>query len=425
MIYLMLGIFFGTLAVGIPIAVGLGVAGFILLLIQGFPPLVLIQKMYLAQQSFLLLAIPLFILAGELMVPSGILAELLRLINLLVGRFRGGLGHVVVLGSMIFSGTSGSAIADASAIGAVMIPMTSKQYKDSSFAACITGAASTIGPIIPPSIPMIFYSLIANVSIIGLFLAGIIPGILMGIGLMIMVYLISLRRKLPVTRIEITSRELLATFIKSLPILLMPIVVVGGIVAGIFTATEAAAVAVVYVVLVGTFLTKKLRLHHFPVAFMRSAIITTIVFLILSTSTVVAFEFTVMDIPEIVSNWFLSVTSNVWVFLAFVNIFFLFIGMIIEPIPAMIMLVPIFEPVALSYGVDPIHFGFVVVLNLIIGLLTPPVGPTLYICGSIGKLNIEKMSKEILPWVFYLIFILLLTTYVPQIVLWIPRMMGY
>jgi tripartite ATP-independent transporter DctM subunit len=425
MLVLMLSIFIVTLILGIPIAICLGVAGLIPLISQGFPLAVLVQKIFLGQHSFLLLAVPLFILAGDLMVPAGILEALLRLINLMVGRFKGGLGHVIVLGSMVFSGTSGSAMADASAIGATLIPIATREYKDSGFAASITAAASTIGPIIPPSIPMIFYSLVGEVSVIGLFLAGVIPGLIMGIGLMIFGYFLSVRRKLPVTHIQITFRELSWLIFKSLPILIMPVIIIGGILCGVFTPTEAAVVAVFYVLLIGLLFTKKLKLHHIRSAFINAATIMAIVFFILSTSTVVAFELTIMNVPEIVAEWFISMTSSQWVFLLLVDILCLVIGMILEPFPAMLILVPIFEPVALTYGVHPIHFGFIVVLALIIGLLTPPVGPTLYICGSIAKLSIEQMSRNILPWLACLIFTLLLVTFVSPLVLWLPKKLGY
>lgn len=422
---ILLSIFSGTLILGLPIAVCLGLAGLVMIFIQGFPPIVFAQKLFVAQQSGLLLAIPLFILAGQLMKPAGILEEMLHFINLLVGRFRGGLGYVNVLGSMVFSGTSGSAVADASATGGVLIPMTIRAYRDPGFAACITGAASTVGPIIPPSIPMIFYALIGNVSVIGLFIAGVIPGLLIGFGLMIMSGFVSRKRKHPVNRITVSPRELARTTIRSLPILLMPLIIIGGIVGGVFTATEAAAVAVAYVLLVGFLLTRKLRFSDLPPAFLDSALLMTVVFFILSTSTVVAFQLTVLEVPEMVADWFGGFTSNKWLFLFCVTVFFLLVGMIIEPIPAMIMLVPIFEPVALSYGLHPIHFGFVVVLNLVIGLLTPPVGPILYITGGFAGLSLETMSREILPWVGFLVAVLLLTVFVPEIVLWLPRLLGY
>lgn len=422
---LMLGLFVLALVAGIPIAVCLGLASLVMIFIQGFPAMLFAQKLFIAQQSSLLLAIPLFILAGELMRPAGIMEEMLKFINLLVGRFRGSLGYVNVLGSMVFSGTSGSAVADASATGSIMIPMISREYRDPSFAACITGAASTVGPIIPPSIPMIFYALLGNVSVIGLFIAGVIPGLIIGFGLMIMSGIISHRRKHPVNRIDTGFVEIRRSFFRSLPILLMPVVVIGGIVGGVFTATEAAAVAVVYVLLAGFLLTRKLKVSDLAPAFISSAVLMSVVFFILSTSTVVAFELTVLGVPDMVANWFLEFTSNKWVFLLYATAFFLLIGMILEPIPAMIMLVPIFEPVAMSYEIHPIHFGFVVVLNLVIGLLTPPVGPTLYITGGIANVSIERMSKDILPWVGFLILVLLLTVFAPAVVLWLPRLLGY
>ncbi|WP_425417715.1 TRAP transporter large permease [Oricola indica] len=422
---LMLGLFAITLMAGIPIAVCLGLTSLVMIFIQGFPPMVFAQKLFIAQQSSLLLAIPLFILAGELMRPAGIMEEMLKFINLLVGRFRGSLGYVNVLGSMVFSGTSGSAVADASATGGIMIPMISREYKDPSFAACLTGASSTVGPIIPPSIPMIFYALLGNVSVIGLFVAGVVPGLIIGIGLLVMSGIYSHRRKHPVTEVKTSFAELRRSFLRSLPILLMPIIVIGGIVGGIFTATEAAAIAVLYVFLAGFLLTRKLKISDLVPAFINTAVLMSVVFLILSTSTVVAFELTVLGIPDAVANWFLEFTSNKWVFLICATAFFLAIGMILEPIPAMIMLVPIFEPVAMTYGLHPIHFGFVVVLNLVIGLLTPPVGPTLYITGGIANVSIERMSKDILPWVGFLILVLLLTVFVPEVVLWLPGLMGY
>jgi tripartite ATP-independent transporter DctM subunit len=239
-----------------------------------------------------------------------------------------------------------------------------------------------------------------------------------------MVYVVCVRRNIPATPAVAWLDQIRHRFWRSLPIVFMPIVIVGGIVGGVFTPTEAAGVAVVYVAVIG-FITRKLKISHFPEALVNSAVVTAVVFFILGTSSIVAFEMTILGVPEKAAEFMLSLTSSTWVFLMLVNIFMLLIGMILEPIPAMVMLVPIFQPISVQYGVDQLHFGFIVVLNLIIGLLTPPVGPTLYICGAIARLTLEEVSRDILPWVIYLVVMLLLTTYVPALVLWLPRSFGF
>ena len=419
-------IFIATTMIGIPIAFGLGLAALGSILAWGQVSLWLLpQRMFTGVDSFVFMAIPFFILAGELMTTSGILDRLVKFTDALVGHIRGGLAHVNIVASMIFAGISGSAVADAAALGAVLIPSMTKEY-DVDFGSGVCAGASTIGPIIPPSIPMVVYALAAgSVSIAGLFLAGVIPGVLMGLGMMAIAYVIARRRRYPVRPHALPLREMLIRSWHVIPALLMPVIIVGGILGGIFTATEAAAVAVAYAILVGFFVTKELKWEHIPPALVRSGVTTSVVFMLIATSNAVSWILTTQQVPRLVANFLKAVAPSQWMFLLIVNIFLLIVGCLMDLSAAMIMLVPILAPIATTYGVNPLHFGFIVVLNLVIGLLTPPVGVCLFVVTGIAQISLERVVRAVWPFLLWQVAVLLLVTYVPEVCTAIPRLFGY
>ncbi|MCX5733551.1 MAG: TRAP transporter large permease [candidate division NC10 bacterium] len=418
--------FLGSLALGIPIAFGLGLAATAAVVTWGQVPLWLLpQRMFTGVDSFVFMAIPFFILAGELMCTSGILDRLVKFTDALVGHICGGLAHVNIVASMIFAGISGSAVADAAALGALLIPSMQKEY-DVDFGSGVCAGASTIGPIIPPSIPMVIYALAAgSVSIAGLFLAGVIPGILMGLGMMAIAYIIARRRGYPVRPRSLAWRELLVLFWQVIPALLMPVIIVGGILGGIFTPTEAAAVAVAYAVAVGFLVTKELKWHHIPPALLKAGVTTSVVFMLIATSNVVSWLLTTQQVPRLVAQFLKQVAPSPWIFLLIVNIFLLIVGCLLDLSASIIMFVPILAPVALAYGVDPLHFGFIVVLNLVIGLLTPPVGVCLFVVAGIARISLERLVRAVWPFLLWQIAVLVLVTYVPSVCTAIPRLFGY
>ena len=412
--------------IGIPVAFGLGLAAVAGILAWGKVSLSLVpQRMFTGVDSFVFMAIPFFILAGELMTTSGILDRLLKFADAMVGHIRGGLAHVNIVGSMVFAGISGSAVADAAALGSVLIPTMEKEY-DVDFGSGVCAGASTIGPIIPPSIPMVIYSLAAGgVSIAGLFLAGVIPGILMGLGMMVIAYLIARRRGYPVRPRLSSWREFFASTWQAIPALLMPVIIVGGILGGVFTPTEAAAVAVAYALVVGFLVTRELKWRDLPPALVRSAVTTSVVFMLIATANIVAWLLTTQQLPRVMGDFLRTVAPSPWLFLLIVNIFLLIVGCLMDLSAAMIMFVPILAPIAMSYGLDPIHFGFVVVLNLVIGLLTPPVGVCLFVVSGIARISMERLVRAVWPFLVWQIVVLFVVTYVPAVSMIIPRLFGY
>jgi C4-dicarboxylate transporter DctM subunit len=418
--------FVGAVAIGVPIAFGLGLAAVAGILTWGKVSLALVpQRMFTGVDSFVFMAIPFFILAGELMTTSGILDRLLKFADALVGHIRGGLAHVNIVGSMIFAGISGSAVADAAALGSVLIPTMAKEY-DIDFGSGVCAGASTIGPIIPPSIPMVIYSLAAGgVSIAGLFLAGVIPGILMGLGMMAIAYAIARRRGYPVRPRLSSWREFLLRVWQVFPALLMPVIIVGGILGGVFTPTEAAAVAVAYALGVGFLVTRELKWRDIPPALVKSAVTTSVVFMLIAAANVVSWLLTTQQVPRLMGDFLRAVAPSPWLFLLIVNIFLLFVGCLMDLSAAMIMFVPILAPIAMSYGLNPLHFGFIVVLNLVIGLLTPPVGVCLFVASGIARISLERLVRAVWPFLLWQVVVLFLVTYVPAVSMAVPQMFGY
>ena len=419
---LLIGLFF-AMAIGVPVAWALGISGLGAILFMDVPLNVVPQKIYTGIDIFVLMCVPFFILAGEIM-RVGITKRLLDFAVLIVGGIRGGLSLANVIASMVFGGITGSAIADSSALGSVEIPMMTKNGYDAPFSAAITGASACIGPIIPPSIPVVIYSMaVGGVSIGALFAAGMIPGILVGVALMIACYVISRIKNYPKRDQKVTAREFLKGLKDATLAIMTPVIILGGIIGGIFSPTEAAAVAVIYSFIISYFVFRELKLSDLPQMFVRSAVTSSIVLIIIATSNifglVIAFEQLALKLAVILEP------MGYVGFLLTVNIMFLIIGTFLDNNPAILILAPIFAPIAVAVGVHPIHFGIIVIMNLMIGLITPPLGEVLFIVAPLAKVSFEDVAKAVTPFTLVEIGVLLLVTYVPVVSLWIPRLLGY
>ena len=415
-----------TMISGMPISLAIGVTALGgLLVMQGIPLVVIPQKMFIGCDAFPLLAIPLFVLGGDLMLKGEITRGLLNFADLVVGRIRGGLAHATIVACAIFAGITGSAVADASAIGSVMIPAMHSAGYPKNYAAAVTASASIMGPIIPPSLVMVFFSLVTGASVGGLFMGGVVPGILIAVSLMTVNYFTSRKHGYQRRETRYGWLQTLRICVKSIPVMLMPLIIVGGILGGIFTPTEAAGVGVLYALLIGFFVLGTLKLRDLPDLFMNTAKITSVVLLLLATTNVLSWIVTMQNVPQKTLAFFTSISTNPMVFLMLVNILLLITGCIIDTAPAIFLLVPIFAPVAKGYGIDLIHFGIIVTVNLCIGLLTPPVGSCLFIGSSLAKISLEELLKPLWPFLIAEIAILLLITYVTPLVMWLPRTLGY
>lgn len=419
--------FFVLLLIGTPIAFSLGISGVLGILLYDPGLLRLIpQRMYAGVDSFPLMAIPFFVLAGDLMGTSGILNRLVRFADTLVGHIRGGLAHVNIVASMIFAGISGSAIADASALGSTLIPAMEKAGYSRKFSCAVTAASAIIGPIIPPSIPMVIYAfVVGQVSIGGLFLAGIVPGVTIGVGMMVIVYIIARKRGYEAKRRRASFRELAAAFLDAIWAMLMPIIILGGILGGVFTATEAAAVAVAYALFVGRFITHELRWDHVVQALSRCVVVSAVVFLLVATSNIVSWLLTTSMLPVAVAGALRALSSDPTVFLLLAIVLLLVIGCFLDNIAAMIMIAPILTPIAMQYGLDPLHFAMVFVLSSVIGMLTPPVGAVLFTVCGVAKAQMEPVVKETLPLLGWLLFVLVAVALFAPLVLTLPEFFGY
>ena len=422
----MAGMFVFCLVVGVPIAVSLGMASIAALVVwQKVPLYIVAQRMFTGLDSFPLLAVPFFILAGDLMNTSGITRRLLEFSDLLVGRIRGGLAHASILSCMFFGGITGSAVADASAIGTIMIPAMRTQYSNP-FACAIISAAGIMGPIIPPSIPMVLYAIAASsVSIAALFAAGIVPGVLMTLGCMIVAYVIARQNNWTALSGEkLAARIVARRTLNALLPLLMPLIIVGGILLGIFTPTEAAAVSVAYALVIGLFVTQELKLAQLPSILINTGMTTSVVLLMVATANIASWLLTTQQVPALASAFMQSLTTNPYIFLLLVNIFLLLVGCVLDTAGAIIMLVPILAPLAEAYHIHPLHFALIFVVNLVIGMITPPVGVVLFVVSGIGKIRIETLARAVLPFLLAEVGILLVLTYLPAVTMFVPRMMG-
>jgi tripartite ATP-independent transporter DctM subunit len=416
------------LAMNVPIAISIGVATILTMLFTIAPgPAIttVAQQMATGINSFALLAIPFFILSGLLMGRGGIARRLIDFAKVLVGMFPGGLAYVNIMACMFFGAISGSAVAATSAIGGFMIPVMNKEGYDRNFNTAVTVTASTTGLLIPPSNVLIVYSLASGgVSIAALFIAGYLPGILVGLGLMIVSAIIAVMKKYPVGD-RIPLIEGLKKLLDAIPSLILIIIVIGGIIAGIFTATEASAVAVLYSLLLSVFIYREVKISEIPGILLKSVETTAIVMLLIGASTAMSWILSYENIPQTISAALIALTDSKFIILLIINLILLIVGTFMDMTPAILIFTPIFLPVAVQLGIDPIHFGMIMVLNLCIGLCTPPVGSVLFVGCGIGQTSIASMFRPLLPLYAAMFVVLLLVTYIPEISLVLPRFFGY
>ena len=459
-------LFLLLLSGGVPVAMAMAGASLIYILWSGnIPPFVVIHRMVGGIDSFPLLAVPFFILAGNLMNNAGITNRIYNYALALVGWLKGGLGHVNVVGSVVFAGMSGTAIADAAGLGTIEIKAMKDHGYPVEFAVGITAASSTLGPIIPPSLPMVIYGVQANASIGKLFAAGFVPGIVMALFMMFMVAWYARVRNygadiafswprmggafvelIAVAIVAVAlfrlwgNQELGGLFKFGLPLaavlivdrwmkfrafmaLLTPVILIGGMASGLFTPTEAAVAAVAWALFLGFVWYRTLNWRMLVKISMDTIETTATVLFIVAAASIFAWVLTTTQVTEAIAQWVLSISSEPWVFLVLANLFLLFVGCFMETIAAITILVPVFSPIIAKLGIDPIHFGLVMVLNLMIGLLTPPVGMVLFVLAKVSKLSFERTVAAIAPWMLPLFATLILITFVPEVVLWLPRLL--
>lgn len=418
--------FFAVGLLGMPIAFALGFGSLVGLWMADVDTNMLPQRMLHAINSFPLMSIPFFMLAGELMIKADIMPRLIEFANTFVGRVRGGLGHATMIAAAGLSTVSGAAVADASALSGTLIPELRKQY-GLPFASAVVAAAANLGPIIPPSGAMIVYALMAgpSVSIGGLFMAGVVPGLILTAAMMGWCSYVAWKRDYPLSGETFSIRNIFNVMRRSLIVFLMPVTVIGGIIGGAFTATEGSAIAVVYALLIGLFVTKKLKLSDLPDALLRAAITTAIVGAMIAFASTITFLFTIDMLPQKLAELIKGITSNPLMFNLIIMVMLFIVGTAMESNAAYIMLVPLFHPIAMEFGLDPLHFGFLFVFNLVIGMLTPPVAVVLMVVQGVSGVETKPFMKEVWPFVWVQYGVLMLCMLFPPIVTWLPRAMGY
>lgn len=415
------------LLMGVPVAFSLLLSSMALVVYNGtLPLLILSQRLTNSMDSFPMLAIPLFILAAEIMNHSGATERIFKLANVIVGHITGGLGHVNVLASMLFSGMSGSAVADAGGLGLIEIKAMNDEGYDKAFSAAVTAASSTIGPIIPPSVPMVIYGVISGAAIGELFIAGIVPGLIMGIGMMLLIAWIAKRRNFTQKRTRASIKVIGKSFIESTPSLLLPVIILGGIWGGIFSPTEAAAVAVLYAIILGVFINRAMGFKIFPKLLRNAGASTASIMIIVGAASLYGWLISTEQIPQQVSGYMLSLTENPIYLMLMINVILLIMGMFMELIAVLTIAVPVFLPIVANpaVGMDPVYFGVVVVLNLMIGLLSPPFGINIFILQKISGVPFGSIVRELIPFIALLIGTLVLMVVFPQIVMFLPDLIA-
>jgi C4-dicarboxylate transporter DctM subunit len=413
----------GLIMLGLPIAISMGLTAVFFFVALGETDVLTMvpARMYSSTTSFTLLAIPFFILTGNLMNSGGITHRLFRFAQNLVGHFRGGLGHVIVVSAMIFAGMTGAAVAEAAALGTVELEGMIKRGFDRKFSAAIVASASTIGPVIPPSIPFVIYGSITGTSVGRLFLGGFVPGFLMGIALMIIVYIVSRRRNYPKER-RATLREFLDSTLGALSAVATPVIIIGGMVSGIFTPTEAAVAATVYALVLTMFVYKEVKFKDLPRILWETLEASVRVLFIISAAGIFGWLLIHQRVPETVIAGLMSLSQNPWVVLLIINVILLILGCFMEGICIMLLTIPVFMPLIAKLGIDPVHFGVMMTLNLMVGLLTPPVGMVLYTLASISKVPVWALAHELRWHMVALAVVLFLVTYVPGFVTFVPNL---
>jgi tripartite ATP-independent transporter DctM subunit len=406
--------------IGMPIFLSMGVACGVFVLIFDLPNMILAKSYVTGLASYDFLALPFYFLAGDLMGGGGITERLVKFCQCFLGHIKGGLSHVTIIAEMIFSGVSGSEVGDAAAIGSVLIPTMKKNGYPPAYTAALNAATSVLGPIIPPSIPMVIYGLIAHVSVGKLFIAGAVPGIILGGYLMAVSVIVSYRRNYPVNR-RATLKEILRTTVNAFPAVVMPAIILGGIITGIVTPTEAGVIAVVYGALAGTFLYKQLKVRDLPRIFGEAMVNSASILIIIATTGLFVWIVANMGLGDFLVQGILSVSTNKWVILAIINVLLLVWGCFLGPLTAMVIIVPFLIPLAQKVGIDLTHFGLVVIMNTSIGSLIPPVGVIFYMCSSMAQARLEDVMREAVPFLVALVLTLAVITYLPATVMWLPN----
>lgn len=410
------------IAINTPIAIALGLASVVVFVVNGDVSLVAVpQKMFAALDSFPLMAAPFFILAGKLMEHGGISRRLVGFAESLVGQLRGGLAHVSIVSCMFFAALSGSASATTAAVGSILIPAMVKAGYDRNFATAIQAAGGTTGIIIPPSVPLILYGVSAGASVSSLFIAGILPGLLIGLSLMMVAYILSQLKGYGSTAEKTSFKKIYERFKGSILALLMPVIILGGIYGGIFTPTEASVVAVVYGFIVGVFVYRQISFKVMRQIFVSSAVTSSVILLLVSTASLFGQLLTRENIPQKVAGLFMDADLSPIIIMILVNLFLLIVGTFMETLASIIILTPLLLPVVTSLGIDPIHFGIIMVVNLSIGLITPPVGVSLFVASQVGETRFEPLVAAVFPFILMMIASVLLITFLPQLSLALLR----
>jgi len=417
---ILLIVVFVLLVIGAPVTVALGVGSLLFILMEGTPSVVVLHRMVSGIDSFPLIAVPFFILAGHLMNSAGITTRIFEFAKAMVGWLHGGLGHVNIGASIVFAGMSGAAVADAGGLGTIEIKAMRDAGYDDDFSVGITAASSTIGPIIPPSLPLVIYGVMASVSIGELFAAGVIPGLLMGVSLMIMVTLYARKRNYP-RDAAFSFIRLWQTFKKAFLPLQTPTIIVGGILSGIFTPTESAIAAVVYALFLGLFVYRSLTWRHILRVSMDTIETSAAILMIVASATIFAWILIDQQVAVILADALLGFSQNKTVILIIIMAVVLLIGCFMETIAAITILVPVLLPIAQQVGIDPVHLGLIVILNLMLGLLTPPVGMVLYVLSKVSGVKFERCVTATAPFLVPLLIVLGLISFIPEIALWLPN----
>lgn len=415
-------ILFAAFLIGIPISFSLGLVSMGGVISMKLPTMVVIQRMFTGADSFALVAIPLFILAGGLMFQGGMSKRLVDFSDALIGHLPSGLAMVSILACMFFAAITGSAIAATAAIGGLMIPLMTEKGYDPAFSAPLLATAGSIGPIIPPSIPLLLYGVIANVSVAKLFIGGFIPGILMGLSLMVLSYIIGKKRHYVGREKRAPLKEIIKCAKDAVLALLTPIIIIGGIMSGIFTATESGAIAVAYSIFIGAFIYKELTFKKIYYLLIDTAKTTGVVLIVVAFASLFTWVLTINQLPQQVTAFLSDVATNKIVLLLIINFILLVAGTFIDTVSALVIFAPLFLPLTAKFGIDPIHFGLIVAVNLTIGMCTPPLGVCLFVSSGIAKVSLKDMMKDLMPQLIALLVVLAIVTYLPQVVLWLPNL---
>ncbi len=419
---MIVAVFVVLLAVGVPIAFVLGISSLFYLWLERMSIVLVSQRFFVGVDNFLLLAVPLFILAGKLMNESGITDRLIDFFAILMGHIRGGLAYINIVASVFFAGITGAGAADTAAIGSILIPAMKREGYSSEYAAAVTAVSSTIGPTIPPSIAMVVYGAAAGVSVARLFLGGVVPGLMLALGQLLVAWRGAERRNVPVREKRLTLGNASRGLLSAALALIMPVILIGGIVLGVFTPTEAAAVAVLYALIVGFLIYRKLTLRTLLRQLFETALLTGTILMILGFAHLFGWILAAEDVPGAVARAITSLTGSPVLILLLINVLLLIVGTFMETLASVILLTPILLPLAESIGLDPIHFGVIMVVNLNIGLATPPLGVCLIVAAPLAETSIERIARSALPFLAVSVVVLLLITYVPDLVMFIPNL---